>query len=156
MAWTAPRTWVAGETLTAALLNTHVRDNLTALTTWDAWTPTLSGSWTLGNGTLTGSVIQADSLIIARLTFTFGSTTSPSGALVFTLPATAVAATGMPLGWAGLVDTSAGARYFRTVVQTATTGIQFADLSDTRVTNTVPFTWATGDTLQAQFVYEAA
>lgn len=28
MAWTAPRTWVASETLTAALLNTHVRDNL--------------------------------------------------------------------------------------------------------------------------------
>jgi hypothetical protein len=28
MAWTAPRTWVSGETLTAALLNTHLRDNL--------------------------------------------------------------------------------------------------------------------------------
>ena len=28
MAWTAPRTWSAGELVTAALLNTHVRDNL--------------------------------------------------------------------------------------------------------------------------------
>lgn len=28
MAWTSPRTWVSGEQLTAALLNTHVRDNL--------------------------------------------------------------------------------------------------------------------------------
>lgn len=27
MAWTAPRTWTTGEVLTAALLNTHVRDN---------------------------------------------------------------------------------------------------------------------------------
>lgn len=27
MAWTSPRTWVSGESLTAALLNTHVRDN---------------------------------------------------------------------------------------------------------------------------------
>jgi hypothetical protein len=27
MAWTAPRTWVTGEVVTAALLNTHVRDN---------------------------------------------------------------------------------------------------------------------------------
>jgi hypothetical protein len=26
--WTAPRTWVAGEVVTAALMNTHVRDNL--------------------------------------------------------------------------------------------------------------------------------
>lgn len=28
MAWSDPRTWVAGELLTASLLNTHVRDNL--------------------------------------------------------------------------------------------------------------------------------
>lgn len=30
MAWTTPRTWVAGETVTASLMNTHVRDNLSA------------------------------------------------------------------------------------------------------------------------------
>jgi hypothetical protein len=28
MAWTAPRTWVTSEVVTAALLNTHLRDNL--------------------------------------------------------------------------------------------------------------------------------
>lgn len=28
MAWTAPRTWVTGEVVTAALLNAHLRDNL--------------------------------------------------------------------------------------------------------------------------------
>lgn len=28
MSWTAPRTWIAGETPTAALLNTHLRDNM--------------------------------------------------------------------------------------------------------------------------------
>lgn len=28
MAWTSPRTWAAAEALTAALLNTHLRDNL--------------------------------------------------------------------------------------------------------------------------------
>jgi hypothetical protein len=31
MAWTTPRTWVAGETHTAAQHNTHVRDNLNYL-----------------------------------------------------------------------------------------------------------------------------
>lgn len=31
MAWTTPRTWVAGEVPTAAIMNTHVRDNLNAL-----------------------------------------------------------------------------------------------------------------------------
>lgn len=28
MSWTSPRTWLTGELVTAALLNTHVRDNL--------------------------------------------------------------------------------------------------------------------------------
>lgn len=31
MAWTAPRTWAVGETLTAANFNTHIRDNLLAV-----------------------------------------------------------------------------------------------------------------------------
>jgi hypothetical protein len=31
MAWTAPRTWVTGEVVTASQMNTHVRDNLNAL-----------------------------------------------------------------------------------------------------------------------------
>lgn len=31
MAWTTPRTWTAGETVTAAIMNTHVRDNLAVL-----------------------------------------------------------------------------------------------------------------------------
>jgi len=31
MAWTAPRTWVAGELVTAALVNVHVRDNELAI-----------------------------------------------------------------------------------------------------------------------------
>ncbi|GAA1790242.1 hypothetical protein GCM10009795_039930 [Nocardioides hankookensis] len=31
MAWTAPRTWVAGEIVSASMLNTHLRDNLLAL-----------------------------------------------------------------------------------------------------------------------------
>lgn len=29
--WTSPRTWVASEVVTAALMNTHVRDNLNAI-----------------------------------------------------------------------------------------------------------------------------
>lgn len=33
MAWTVPRTWVAKEVVTAALLNTHVKDNLIDLDT---------------------------------------------------------------------------------------------------------------------------
>lgn len=31
MAWTTPRTWVAGELVTAALFNSHIRDNENAI-----------------------------------------------------------------------------------------------------------------------------
>lgn len=31
MSWTTPRTWVASEVVTAAMLNTHIRDNLNYL-----------------------------------------------------------------------------------------------------------------------------
>jgi len=31
MAFTSPRTWTPGETVTASIMNTHVRDNFTAL-----------------------------------------------------------------------------------------------------------------------------
>lgn len=31
MVWTAPRTWIAGEVPTAAIMNLHIRDNLRAL-----------------------------------------------------------------------------------------------------------------------------
>lgn len=33
MPWTPPRTWTPGETVTAAMMNSHVRDNLNALAT---------------------------------------------------------------------------------------------------------------------------
>ena len=36
MAWTAPRSWVADEVVTADVMNAHVRDNLKAI--GDAWT----------------------------------------------------------------------------------------------------------------------
>ena len=33
MAWTAPRTWVAGEVPTASIMNAHLRDNELVLST---------------------------------------------------------------------------------------------------------------------------
>jgi hypothetical protein len=56
MAWTSPRTYVTDENITAAILNTHIRDNFDALNVLDSveaasWTPDLvpasAGSYTL-------------------------------------------------------------------------------------------------------------
>lgn len=66
MAWTSPRTWVSGETVTAALLNTHLRDNLLALggttAAWVSFTPALQQ----GAG-LTITIQYARYLILGKL-----------------------------------------------------------------------------------------
>jgi hypothetical protein len=46
MVWTSPRTWVASEVVTAAIMNTHVRDNLNALNGYVAKTADESRSAT--------------------------------------------------------------------------------------------------------------
>lgn len=46
MTWTAPRTWVAGETVNEGHLNAHVRDNLLELDPTVGWTDfTLINGW---------------------------------------------------------------------------------------------------------------
>jgi len=60
MAWTAPRTWVAGEVVTAALVNTHLRDNLLDLAdgTWGREVVTVIKS--AGETVTNSSTIQSD------------------------------------------------------------------------------------------------
>lgn len=57
MSWTAPRTWVAGETVTAAIMNTHVRDNLLAIAP-----PPMFFGWQNTGQNLTTSVTTAVAL----------------------------------------------------------------------------------------------
>lgn len=110
MAWTAPRTWVAGETVTAAMLNTHLRDNFKAITDpWTAYTPTLAGTgWSLGNGTLNGWYSRIGNTVKFRAELVVGSTTtgptnSPIVGLPFHMKPSNAAGTVFP---AGIWDTS--------------------------------------------------
>ena len=156
MPWTNPRTWVSGETVTAALMNTHVRDNLKAVgDAWAAYTPALT-NWTLGNGTLTGAYMQAGKLTHYKIWYTVGSTDTPSGNLVFSLPGPVSGATGDSLGAAHILDTSASLRFNRFVCRSSSTTVYVADLSDAKVTHTVPVTFATGDTVRILGAYEAS
>ena len=61
MAWTAPRTWVTDEIITAALLNAQVRDNLLVLSTHAH-----SGAAGMGASTLSGITFTAvNSMVFA-------------------------------------------------------------------------------------------
>lgn len=57
MAWTSPRTWVAGEKPTAATMNTHIRDNLVALRTFSGRMLRKDETQTIPTGTSSPTVI---------------------------------------------------------------------------------------------------
>lgn len=155
MAWTTPRTWVAGEVLTAALMNTHLRDQLATIgDAWPSFTPAIVG-WTLNNGTLTGVMKQEGKHVRGSIVFTFGSSTAVSGNLRFTLPVTKASGQST-IGGCGLNDVAPGNRYWRYAWNSTSTEMQFSTEADVRVSGTVPFTWATGDTASIEFDYQAA
>jgi hypothetical protein len=133
---------------------------------WKTWTP----SWTnltVGNGTVTGVYRWVGRLVFCRLSIVFGSTTSISGDVKFTLPdnraANAGTANATPMGQVSMFDTSAGAVFSGTIVNSSTTlascrvfNASGTYLTEALLTASVPFTWTTGDEINAQFFYESA
>lgn len=158
MAWTSPRTWTAGETVTAALLNVHLRDNLKAIgDAWTAFTPTLTG-WTLGNGSFSGSAYrQVGKGVDFRIKLLLGSTTVVSAGPVFTLPATAISIRSV-VATVLFFDTSAGAAGWLGgwAFAESTTLIRVRTDASATPSTTVPFTWAAGDEIVITGTYEAA
>lgn len=159
MAWTAPRTWVAGEVVTAALLNTHLRDNLKAV--GDAWT-TYAPTWTgvtVGNGTVDARYSQYGKTVHFFIQITWGSTTSFTGNQQVTAPVAARAGT----TWAhrcDYVDTGSGrvighgehsGSNIILYVTSATAGAY-----ERQISPTIPFTWANTDVLIVHGTYETA
>ncbi len=60
MAYTTPRTWVAGETVTATMLNAHVRDNMTDLRTAKHCRAYATGTQSLTNNTFEAITFGAE------------------------------------------------------------------------------------------------
>lgn len=132
-------------------------------TTWSPiWT-----NLTVGNGVVTARYIQTGKMVIARVTIVFGSTTSVSGQVIFSLPVTSVAyagtATTTPLGSVQMFDSSAVTVYNGNVLNASTTTAElrvfkvdgtYSLLAVT--TSLIPFTWAINDEIECQFIYEAA
>ena len=165
MAWVTPTNVATGDVLTASKWNQDVVENWNAIGgAWTGYTP----SWTnltVGNGTVSAKYIAAGKLIIGRVAITWGSTTSASGAISFSLPATASSEYGQEKVFFGDVrledaGVASSAGYIRlkttttadiVVMNAASTYITFAAVS-----NTVPWSWGTGDNIHGQFIYEAA
>ena len=166
MSWTAPRTWVAAEVVSASIGNTHWRDNFKAIgDAWASYTPTWSASGTavaIGNGTQVGGYINPGKLVIFRAKITMGSTTTyGTGSYRIALPVS-MNASDPGRFMVTLLDSSAGATYQGVTYNVSGTLAPIAADNGTAggalagITPTVPFTFATSDTIEATGMYEAA
>lgn len=160
MAWTAPRTWVAGEVPTAATFNTHVRDNFKAIgDAWAAYVPTYGGITAIGNAVVTARYIQAGKHVEGLFKIVVGSTTTFAAAdITVTLPVPG-ATVDIAVGTGLLFDASAGAPSRTPAVGLLLGGasaVLLVQEGGNGITNLLPWTWANGDILGCSFSYEAA
>ena len=161
---TTPRTWVVGEVVTAAELNTEIRDQFNdLLAAWTSYSPAWTAATTnptLGNGTLTGRQKLFGKTCHLAIELIFGSTTTAgSGSYAFSLPFTAVSSvarvlTGQALSAGGRADTSC------VIAASGTTVAPFAPSSTTPPTSQLGSgglfgsAWATGNTIRIDGTYE--
>lgn len=128
---------------------------------WTAYTP----SWTaigtapsLGNGTIVGAYRDAGDLVIVRVAFTAGSTsTYGTQQWLFSVPSAVAASANAILQTAGamyILDSGSQVRSGNCHFNTSTT--LFLDTSAGSVTATVPQTWATNDQCLITIAYEPA
>lgn len=87
MAWTgSSRTWSAGDAVTAAILNSDVRDPINSIGSATSYTPTLTGI-TVGDGTLSAYTAQTGPYWFGIwVKFTLGTTSAITGNIGISLP----------------------------------------------------------------------
>ena len=88
MAWTTPRTWIAGEVVTGAALGS-VRDNFAFLKGDDAWVlPTLLNGWTAWGSPYFGPRFKLVGKVVKMVGLTKDGTvsTTPGTGAIFVLP----------------------------------------------------------------------
>lgn len=171
MAWTSPRTWVAGAALSAAQLNAHLRDNLLALLPLDAvthtsYTPTFTQSSTISKTVTYAKWQQIGKLVVVNFVLTASSAGVANNNILVGLPTTAAMTAGNStvVGSASFFDASAAGAYPAIAVLNSTTTIRLMDAT-AAVTGTVCLgttgaafaaAIASSDVVSGQLMYEAA
>ena len=160
MTWTAPRTWVAGETVTAAVMNAHVRDNLKAIgDAWTSYTPTLAqgASTNIAKTVTYAKYVAAGKLIICQVRLAPTAAGTAGSPITITLPVTA-ATSALIVGSGAYSDT--GTNLYASVAwltSTTTLELRRTDQAYTAGIGADPnIAVASGDAFRASFMYEAA
>ena len=146
----------------AAWVSAINASSLNGIGEYAAYTPTFT-NLTVGNGTVDFRFCRVNDFVHVEGGVTFGSTTSITGAVLITLPVTGAGDTFNFQGLARLRDSSTGASlqgfvFFNspTEVSVRSALVSGTTVATANLSSTSPFTWATGDTLKVNFVYEAA
>lgn len=127
--------------------------------TWATWTPSYTGL-TVGNGTVTSRWIELSKTVFFEYGITFGSTSSISGTVSFSLPKNPKNTNGAAFCYAE--DSGVGAYPSQPTVTTSSGVFMDAIKTDATYartaayTSTVPFTWGTGDGFYVRGFYEVA
>lgn len=161
----APRTWVVGEVVSAALLNQEIASQFNSMfAAWTSYTPTWTAATSnpaLGNGTLVGRYIKWGRTVLFHINLITGSTTTyGSGAYSFDVPATSANAGATFVGTAQLAAAARWAGQSLIIPNASTTTVFFSTNTTTTtlspVTGTVPVTLASGNQMRITGAYEAA
>jgi hypothetical protein len=125
---------------------------------WTTWTPTFNGL-TQGNGTLIARYIQVGKVVDFYINFTFGSTSSMTGAMNFTLPITpsqnkftiyGIADDVGTVGYPIIAQVEGGVAYTGAILANATY------TTKTNFSGSVPFSWGNTDLFNFTGSYEVA
>ncbi len=155
-----PRAWDSLAVTPAALpqaLNDDLRAMALGFGAWTSYTPawTSNGSApALGNGSISGSYLQVQKLVIAKVVLITGTTsTYGTGIYFFSLPV--AAASGLVYGSGLVTDNSPSAQYTAVAIYDSST--RFALVRDSGyVAATSPITFTTSDRIAALIGYEAS
>jgi hypothetical protein len=127
-----------------------------------AYTPSLTNI-TLGDGTLTFTFSVTGGKVFVSGRFVYGTTTSVSGLMTFSLPVTINTNLSNYYQSGCSIDDFGTTEYTGIVIQASTTTVAInvsnasgTYLQRTATSGTVPMTWATGDEVRFQIMYDMA
>lgn len=158
--------YILVEDITGSLwpVGTSVGAATIASEAWTSYVPALT-NLTLGNGTVTGAYIKLGRTVSYRFEFTLGGTSAVGTDPRFSLPILPITGffdtTDFPVGIVTFLDAGI-VGYSGMVIGSGTPGvvrcvrIGGSGSGNVTVTSTNPFTFATGDKIQATGTYEAA
>lgn len=131
-----------------------------------SYTPTWTGM-TIGNGTTTGNYFQIGKAVFGYVSVTLGSTSSVSGAIIFTLPVTSKTGAAYSdsvtwLGNGGILIAGVASRAMTLWSSSTTAKVRYYNPAaagpgiDADTSSTTPGTFGNGSLVTVNFWYEAA